>query len=175
MSSTGPPPSTRTSPPSSTRCASALDVLVDDAPLPALRVVALEHATAEAAEAAALTTQANNQPWEAIAVALGLTEPDTRTRLRCYAGRYCASVGRPLSASRPTLRSTMVRATPTSRRLVLSARCCGPGANQGPHGVPDQPGWNRGAEGLSVGELKVTQTGLCLGVYMIICVMVAFR
>lgn len=66
-----------------------LDVLVADAPLAALRVVAaLEHTTGEAAEAAAYAARAGDQSWDAVAAALGLTEPDARTRLHRYARHY---------------------------------------------------------------------------------------
>ncbi|MEW1892235.1 hypothetical protein [Streptomyces sp. NPDC085659] len=66
-----------------------LDVLSVDAPLAALRVVAaLEHTTGEAAEAAVYAVRADGQSWDAVATALGLTEPDARARLHRYARRY---------------------------------------------------------------------------------------
>ncbi|MGW0940177.1 hypothetical protein [Streptomyces sp. NPDC002666] len=59
-----------------------LDTLATDAPLAALRAVAaLEYPIAEAARNA----RTDDQPWDTIATALGLTEPDTRTRLHRYA------------------------------------------------------------------------------------------
>ncbi|MFB8084976.1 hypothetical protein [Streptomyces sp. NPDC055992] len=52
-----------------------LDVLTYEAPLAALRLVAvLEHATAEAGEAAAHAARADDQTWGEIATGLGLTE-----------------------------------------------------------------------------------------------------
>lgn len=65
-----------------------LDALATDAPLAALRAVAaLEYPVAEAARTAACNARADDQPWDTIATALGLTEPDTRTRLHRYARR----------------------------------------------------------------------------------------
>ncbi|MER7729229.1 hypothetical protein [Streptomyces sp. NPDC096323] len=40
---------------------------------------------AEAARTAACNARADDQSWDTIATALGLTEPDTRTRLHRYA------------------------------------------------------------------------------------------
>lgn len=72
-----------------TRLRERLDVLADDAPLAALRVVAaLEHATAEAAEGAAYAARADAQSWDAIATGLGLTESEARSRLHRYVRRY---------------------------------------------------------------------------------------
>ncbi|MEU5825901.1 hypothetical protein [Streptomyces sp. NPDC047803] len=66
-----------------------LDVLADDAPLAALRIVAaLEHVTAETATVAAYAVRADEQSWDTIATGLGLTEDDARTRLHRYARPY---------------------------------------------------------------------------------------
>ncbi|MFG2569235.1 hypothetical protein ACGFR6_27880 [Streptomyces sp. NPDC048567] len=66
-----------------------LEVLADDAPLAALRVVAaLEHAAAEVGEVAAYVAQADDQSWDTIAVGLGITESEARTRLQRHARRY---------------------------------------------------------------------------------------
>ncbi|MFJ2273914.1 hypothetical protein ACIOEZ_06950 [Streptomyces sp. NPDC087866] len=66
-----------------------LDDLADDAPLAALRVVAaLEHTTADVAEAATYTVRADQQPWEVIATGLGTAVSEARTRLHGYAHRY---------------------------------------------------------------------------------------
>ncbi|GAA3011533.1 hypothetical protein JCM13580A_62500 [Streptomyces drozdowiczii] len=66
-----------------------LDVLADDAPLAALRIVAaLEHVTAETATVAAYAVRADEQSWDTNATGLGLTEDDARTRLHRYARPY---------------------------------------------------------------------------------------
>jgi hypothetical protein len=66
-----------------------LDVLADDAPLAALRIVAaLEHVTAETATVAAYAVRADELSWDTIATGLGLTEEDARTRLHRYARPY---------------------------------------------------------------------------------------
>ncbi|MCX4451574.1 hypothetical protein [Streptomyces sp. NBC_01789] len=71
-----------------TQLRSRLDVLADDAPLAALRVLTvLEHPLAETAEAATFAAQADGQSWDAIATGLGLTAQDARTRLYRYARR----------------------------------------------------------------------------------------
>jgi hypothetical protein len=65
-----------------------LDRLASDAPLAALKAVAiLERATDSIAHRAALTAEADVLSWEAIATALGLTPQDARARLTHYALR----------------------------------------------------------------------------------------
>lgn len=59
-----------------------LDVLADDTPSAALRIVAaLEHVTAVTATVAAYGVGTDEQSWDRIATGLGLTEKDARTRL----------------------------------------------------------------------------------------------
>ncbi|MEU5825851.1 hypothetical protein [Streptomyces sp. NPDC047803] len=66
-----------------------LDVLADDAPLAALRIVAaLEFTITEAGAVAAHTARADDQSWDTIATGLGLTESEARSRLHRYARRY---------------------------------------------------------------------------------------
>lgn len=72
-----------------TRLRERLDVLADDAPLATLRIIAaLEASIAETGAVAAHTARADDQPWDTIATALGLTESETRTRLHRYTRHY---------------------------------------------------------------------------------------
>ncbi|MGZ2362385.1 hypothetical protein LRE75_38015 [Streptomyces sp. 372A] len=66
-----------------------LDVLAVDAPLAALRLVALlESSIAEAGAVAAYAARGDDQSWDTIATGLGLTESEARTRLHRYARSY---------------------------------------------------------------------------------------
>ncbi|MFJ7631034.1 hypothetical protein ACIQZN_31625 [Streptomyces sp. NPDC097595] len=66
-----------------------LDALASDAPLAALRLVAvLESSIAEAGAVAARIARADDQPWDTIATALGVTNSEARTRLHRYARHY---------------------------------------------------------------------------------------
>jgi hypothetical protein len=70
------------------RLAEELDRLAADAPLAALKAVAiLERVTDSVAHRAALTAGAEVLSWDAVATALGLTPQDARARLAHYALR----------------------------------------------------------------------------------------
>ncbi|MYW08605.1 hypothetical protein GT034_09665 [Streptomyces sp. SID2563] len=66
-----------------------LDALASDAPLAALRLVAvLECSIAEAGAVAAHMARTGDQSWDAIATALSITDSEARSRLHRYARHY---------------------------------------------------------------------------------------
>lgn len=66
-----------------------LDALAADAPLAALKVIgALERTSADTVRAAAYAVHTDEQPWDMIATALGLTEADARALVMRYTRRF---------------------------------------------------------------------------------------